>query len=179
MTKKPSIPDTQQCIGRLLPSTAQRDAIHIAVAPVVADQPMLPGAVIGLSLEGRAIHASPTVPTVGIVDPFLTTPVQPGDRVYCFLTPNTITSLRHEWTHPAFPDATSTRQASQRWLTKLAAQVGYSYEEFIAALETDDVVLGSDASADRLEELRDEIARHYEAVYGRRLELPEFFRCSC
>ena len=39
---------------------------------------------------------------VGIVDPFLKEPVEPGERFYIFLFPNTVTGLRHVWTHPAF-----------------------------------------------------------------------------
>jgi hypothetical protein len=40
----------------------------------------------------------------GIIDPFLVDQLQKGDRVYLCLFPGTVTSLRHLWTAPGFPD---------------------------------------------------------------------------
>jgi hypothetical protein len=78
---------------------ARRDAIHIAVAPVVAAARLLPGQHVGLQEDGQACaHEEP----IGIVDPFLTEAVAAGQRFWLFLYPGTITSLRHVWTHPAF-----------------------------------------------------------------------------
>ena len=38
------------------------------------------------------------------MDPFLSDPVQPGQRYWLCLYPQTVTTLRHVWTHPAFAD---------------------------------------------------------------------------
>ncbi len=88
-------------LGELIDGKQHRDAIHIAVAPVEAAEQLRPGQRVGLLADGRA-SGKPYVAVLGIVDPFLETEVQPGQRFWLWLTPYTITSLRHEWTHPAF-----------------------------------------------------------------------------
>lgn len=99
-------------LGSLLNPAAEnnRDAIHIAIAPVCATMKLHAGQGIGF------VHDNPydvglVSHPIGIVDPFLQQPIYPGDVFYMFLYPNTITSLRHEWTHPAF--AVKTRDGSE------------------------------------------------------------------
>ncbi len=75
-------------IGHVIDADARRDAVHIAVLPMLATRTMRPGEPL----------------QSGIVDPFLQELVRPGEWYYLFLYPNTITSLRHSWSHPAFPD---------------------------------------------------------------------------
>lgn len=86
-------------VGQLVEGEAFRDAIHVAVAPVVAACRLERGAHVGLGPDGRA---APSSQPIGIVDPFLEEDVQPGQRFWLFIYPNTVTSLRHAWTHPAF-----------------------------------------------------------------------------
>ncbi len=80
----------------------RRDAIHIAIAPVTAAVSLKPGDHVGLIDNGQRELVGPCEETLGIVDPFLRNNVEPGERFWLFLYPNTITSLRHVWTHPAF-----------------------------------------------------------------------------
>ncbi len=79
----------------------RRDAVHVAVAPVTAVERLVPGQHVGLT-RGDTEHAGPAAECIGIVDPFLTAAVEAGERFWLFLYPNTVTSLRHVWTHPAF-----------------------------------------------------------------------------
>lgn len=86
-------------IGSIITTPQLQDAIHIAVAPVVAYRTLRPGEHIGLTEGGEAdLFEKP----IGIVDPFLTQPVKKGDKFWLFLYPGSITSLKHFWTHPAF-----------------------------------------------------------------------------
>jgi hypothetical protein len=83
----------------------RRDAIHIAIAPVTAAERLAPGQHVGLVREGSLELVGLCDHTIGIVDPFLAEAVEPGQRFWLFLYPNTITGLRHVWTHPAFTAA--------------------------------------------------------------------------
>lgn len=80
----------------------RRDAIHIAVAPVMASTALKPGDHIGLVEDGNTELAGPCENNIGIVDPYLTADVEEGQRFWMFLYPQSITSLRHIWTHPEF-----------------------------------------------------------------------------
>lgn len=83
----------------------RRDAIHIAIAPVTAAERLTPGQHVGLVKRGNLELVGPCDRAIGVVDPFLTEDVEPGQRFWLFLYPGTITGLRHVWTHPAFTAA--------------------------------------------------------------------------
>ena len=97
----------QPVLGKLVTGSAHRDAVHVAVVPVVAGQDLLPGdhvrLVAGRALRlGLGMRRAPGV-TIGVVDPFLDVAmVRKGECFWLCLYPGTITSLRHVWTHPAF-----------------------------------------------------------------------------
>jgi hypothetical protein len=83
----------------------RRDAVHIAVAAVTAEVRLSPGQHIGLTQAANTELVGPTDHNIGIVDPFVTGDIEPGQRFWMFLYPDTITGLRHIWTHPAFSTA--------------------------------------------------------------------------
>lgn len=98
-----------------LGASEARDAIHLAVEPVIAGERLYPGQDIGLVLRAGELVAVRTsklenVPTkaLGIVDPFLEDAVYPGDRFWLVVYPRQIKSLRHVWEHPDFPSSGET-----------------------------------------------------------------------
>lgn len=93
-------------LGHLITGPAARDAVHIAVAPVIADDRLFPGQPVGF-IDGSKDRVGVSKSPVGIVDPFLMAPVYKESRVWLFLFPGSITSLRHDWTHPAFSGDTA------------------------------------------------------------------------
>jgi hypothetical protein len=96
--------DALETLGTIIDDTQKRDAIHLAVEPVQADEKLYPGQHIGLKHNGKAgITGIPS----GIVDPFLSGPVFPDQWFWLVVFPRKITSLRHVWTHPAFDEKKS------------------------------------------------------------------------
>jgi hypothetical protein len=108
-------------IGRLVAGDEGRDAVHVAIAPTTAPCELRPGQ----HVDQHGNPEGPGVVPVGIVDPFLREPVRSGQRFWLFLYPNTVTSLRHEWTHPAFPTTSpaEVNQAIKEYLDQRKARV--------------------------------------------------------
>lgn len=94
-------------IGKIISGDAARDAVHVAIAPVTAGDDLSPGEHIGRLDDGTFGESAVTL---GIVDPFLKERVKKGQKFYLWLYPNTITSLRHVWTHPAFTFTPGSKQ---------------------------------------------------------------------
>ena len=88
-------------LGKLVGEDSSRDAIHIAVAPVTCAKKFKPGQHVAVE-RSVAVEPSQYTPAVGIIDPFLKNDVYPDERCWVLLFPNTITDLRHHWTHPEF-----------------------------------------------------------------------------
>lgn len=83
-------------LGKLVSENEhRRDAIHIAMAPVTAPTQLVPG-------QHVDANGNPDGKHVGIVDPFLTKPIKAGERFWLCLYPDTVTGIRHIWSHPAF-----------------------------------------------------------------------------
>ena len=124
-TRSP-ITDALETLGMIHFKKEKRDAIHLAVEPVAAGCRMKPGDRIGI-IDGFAYPVGyqyipdkdiksvgddgvnriglmrVNVPYQGIVDPFLTTDVQLGDKFWFVMKPREVRSLRHVWEAEGFP----------------------------------------------------------------------------
>ena len=94
--------DNVPVLGKLIEGVAFRDAIHIAVYPAIAGEDLEPGERVGFLDDGLMYCHADDSKNIGIVDPFLHQGVGEGYKFWLCLFPNTVTSLRHVWTHPAF-----------------------------------------------------------------------------
>lgn len=131
-------------IGKLVDSDQQRDAIHVAVFPAMAGTKHRPGDHVYCDENGvtwPSVNSSST----GVVDPFLTSVVEEGQRFWLFLKPNTVTGMRHHWQHPGFPDEPSvasigTKEESEEWLRDFVESNDTpNYEVLIAAALGEDI----------------------------------------
>lgn len=179
--------DALETLGTLIDENAKRDAIHLAVEPVIAGETLLSGQRIGI-VNGVATKKTDTI--LGIVDPFLADGVAlKGERFWLIVLPRTITSLRHVWSHPAFAEVKAevkpphdAKMESEKWLRNFCATSDCpSYERVIAeAVDADgeDSLFfeGHDAHGD----IPNEFWEHIEMVTGKKISNPPaYFSCSC
>lgn len=161
-------------LGKLALGQEGRDAVHVAVIPMKADRPLNPGTHLNANggIGGKL---------VGIVDPFLGSRVNAGEWFYLCLYPNTVTSLRHEWTHPAFPGTTVAISESEKWLRNFCRKNSADYEELVEyASSGNGYCFGDDYGPGNV---GDEFWDHLEIVTGMKFDRSHRedtpFRCAC
>ena len=185
-------------LGKLADDLAQRDAVHIAVAPMIAAHPLAPGQEVGFVDDANKERAGTSQKPFGIVDPFLKEAVKQEQRFYVFLFPQTITSLRHDWTHPAVvPTANGDtsvitdemRRNSRGWLERFAEDAHMNYDDVIFYagdyLQTGEcyVQYGGEEARDASYLAGRVFWDHFEVVTGQVVPVDEKdsipFLCSC
>ncbi len=166
------MPDTLH-IGSLITTPQSRDAVHMAIVPQRAISTLHPGQHVGVLPTGAMPVGLLGLTAVGIVDPFLTQDVPPGADFWLFLYPGSITSLRHDWTHPAFIGEVSASptfhndHANRRWLANYCSNQGADLENILD---------GHSGDCEGFE-ISEEFSQRYRAYTGE--PCPEYFSCSC
>lgn len=127
---------TELALGKLIfGELPARDAVHVAVLPVIATEELTVGQRIEfVDVEKRTVRASKDS-GIGIVDPFLVSyqpKVYKDDKFFMWLYPGTITALRHDWTHPVVDPHTKTHvDESREWIRQFAASMFQTYERLM------------------------------------------------
>lgn len=191
--------DALETLGTII-TDGGRDAIHLAVEPVIAGELLCPGQDIGVK-NGKAYHNKDKYYAhcdkyVGIVDPFLKQDILPGQKFWLVVYPRQITSLRHVWSHPDFEEKReeieveselSEKEISQNWINSFADRISQHPNSLMRAAR--DWELSGDYTYDNSESYKDassedwnEFWKHYEVVEGRIVNPQDkgsFFTCSC
>lgn len=109
--------DALETLGKIHQFEEKRDAIHLGVEPIVAGiSGLRPGQDIGIGSDGRAYPVGSDIKALGIVDPFIKQRggIKEGQSFWLVVYPRAITSLRHVWEHPDFPDSRIPAMAEQK-----------------------------------------------------------------
>lgn len=167
-------------IGSLIVTQQSRDAIHVAIIPVVAGDKIHPAQRIGVD-HGIAFPFPGHDQCVGIADPFLLKDINAGERFWMFLLPNTVTSIRHDWYHPSFPveSTDSAAKESNAWLADFAAMNRIEFNDLIESIADGHVCFGDNDGPSNAQDEINELRRHYRNATG--LDAPSdiLFRCGC
>lgn len=177
-------------LGQLITTPQQRDAIHIAVVPVIAAEGYIYRGASLRFVEGSTERVtSVRGKGIGIADPFLEGSIQEGQSFWMFMHPGSITSLRHDWTHPAFGPAPAPSDDpiadSRKWIEGFAAEIDQTYNRLMEAadlwVEDEDYTYDN---SERYKNYWDKFPAfwtHYEVVRGVKVKDKEahFFTCSC
>lgn len=194
--------DALETLGKIIDGTQKRDAIHLAVEPVIAGQDLLPGDHVKLE-DGFAFDCGVgCAQSVGIVDPFIEKHIKKGERFWLVIYPRVITSLRHVWTHPDFKDEieegknSEAYKLAENWMRDFAREVNLDYEILIKAASGQEIVENGYISAfaeidseffhfhsmDAYGDIPPEFWDHMEILTGKKFDKdsrPTSFNCSC
>lgn len=184
--------DALATLGTIINEKAGRDAIHLAVEPLLWSGPGVLKAGDHILYKDGKISVEDVGFGNGIVDPFLQEYVQPGNWFWFIIYPRQITSLRHVWEHPAFSNPTKEESnfKSKKWVKDYAEGIWLDYNELMEAADSwvasqKDLWGGSYLNkGGDLEGVytNPEFWEHYEIIRG--VKLPpdtktNFFTCSC
>lgn len=193
--------DALATLGTIISENEKRDAIHLAVIPTVAQHSLRPGEHVQATGD---VGPNP----VGIVDPFLPARgVRRGEWFWLVIYPRQINSLRHVWTHPAFPDEkpqeieqcqTKIREDAETRLRAITdSWEGPDYDTFVklaingrAGDENDSQYYGNSWNIegeyiysygrDASGEIPPEAWDLVETITGKKVkDRPQYFSCSC
>ena len=136
-------------LGKLIEEPVERDAVHVAIVPMIAGEPLERGERFRLQYGEKNVALSGIYNSdeecVGIVDPFLNVEyVEEGEQFWGMLFPQTVTGMRHHWQHPAFdetevveetdtPNPNPNPNEHEVWLREFADRWNFDFTELIEA----------------------------------------------
>lgn len=128
-------------LGKLIDDekNPKKDAIHVAIIPLIAGQELYRGHKIKLKFNTLDVALDAEYDdenAFGIVDPFLSDYYVPeGKKFYGLLFPGTVTGMRHEWQHPLFNQNQIKQDLNEHeaWIRDFCDRWNFDYDELISA----------------------------------------------
>lgn len=168
-------------LGNFAPDNAERDAVHVAIVPVICgDSKLKRGAYVAIK-DGVA-YPTDRSSAIGIVDPFLEN-VWKGMRIFVVLFPGSVIGLRHHYYHPLL-DETDNKSLAEAKIRHWANKERIDYDELMESadhyLRTGDYWI----EGGRFEGtyLPEDFWDDYDRIRGTQTEpnrRNSFFSCSC
>jgi hypothetical protein len=188
-------------LGQFITGSKEKDAVHIAVIPLVAGERFYPGDRFTCNSGTDVAMRYSGKDYIGVVDPFLSMRVEVGEKFWGFIKPGTVTGMRHEWQHPAFdyisknkggvvPGVNDTSikiniSESEAWIRDFCDQWNFDYNTLIKEASHPGGYIVADGidlhCAGELGEDHDLFWKHLENVTGKRFndEHRQDFGWSC
>jgi len=191
--------DALETLGTIHTKEEKRDAIHLAVEPVKAGEPLEPGAHVRV-IDGVA-KTAPRTECQGIVNHSSVGTVRKGSSFWFVMYPGMVHSLRHVWVHPDFPDVPEvsddgepqgTKRVAKRaldrakaFITEHADALNLSYADLME--HADEYVRSGNYYVGGAEAegyvIPEEFWEHWEMITGRTVSdgrhRGNFISCSC
>lgn len=179
--------DALATLGTLITPQEKRDAVHLAVVSCIAGSwDLEPGAHVQVNLQGTVAYRCEPGEGVGIVDPFLIERVPEGKSFWLVIYPRKIASLRHVWSHLAFPDepvagqVLTSLQISQAWMDAYCKTLGVSPKTLLDRIDDGWDEYFQSGDLDLSGEIPDTFWDHAEVILGRKFpNRATYFTCSC
>lgn len=183
--------DTIQTLGKILPKNhiQGRDAVHIAVMPVIAGEDLRPGMKLKLKFgTTNVVIEADYGEFIGRADPFIEHyEIKTGCCFWMWLNPGSISGLRHEWEHPTIDKKPKKLSVAEIWLHQFAEKWNFDYDEMIREAKNGGYALarGRDLHSSKELDVGDEelFWKHIEEVTGQTYSLnhkKDFqWSCSC
>lgn len=194
MSDRSPTTDALDTLGTIITVNEKRDAIHLAVEPVIAGEDLEPG--MHVRLVGGKAYVTKVGKGVGIVDPFLEEGPYEGQMFWLVVYPRQIKSLRHVWEHPSFPKSSQTVnntsptqnleaiKDAKKAITIIAESIEATYDELMRAAHDyydNDEMWNEGERFEAIDNsIPDEFWAHYSTVTGKPYkDLGHFLSCSC
>lgn len=171
-------------LGKKLVGGEVRDAVHIAIVPVIVDVLVRPGESAGVKFIDGEYHVDMnSFPIVGIIDPFLDKPVKAGERCYLCLHPNSVTDMTHCWSHPQFKDEIpNVKRKHLLELEQILLKCGYSGGAFRLIQELKNNSYGVDVGDDYVKNSMDSYKKEILSLVSKITNVffdEVYFSCAC
>lgn len=184
---------TDIVLGKLIDSPQERDAIHVAVVPLIAGEDLYCGTRFKLAFGTTDVALKGNYnekEAIGVVDPFLSDRIiiRKGQQFWGLLFPGTVTGMRHHWRHPSFENIPVAKNEHEQWLRTFCDKYNFDFDELIeAGIGVNEYVVarGKDLHSSKELETGEETLfwEHLEGYTGRKFDLNHRqkleWSCSC